>query len=91
MEVFGWREGAREEVGGGVGDGEAPVAFPAEGVVVEGLGVWEWLAGRSSGCYRGAGGGLGELRRWEVGNVRLNTILELLLGFCIVSHCPRDL
>ena len=39
VEVFGRGEGAGEEVGGGVGDGEAPVAFPAEGVVVEGLGV----------------------------------------------------
>ena len=34
VEVFGWGEGAGEEVGGGVGDGEAPVAFSAEGVVV---------------------------------------------------------
>ena len=37
VEVFGWGERAGEEVGGGVGDGEAPVAFSAEGVVVEGL------------------------------------------------------
>ncbi len=37
-EVVGVGEGAGEEEGGGVGDGEAAVAFAAEGVVVEGLG-----------------------------------------------------
>lgn len=36
--VFGGVEGAIEEEGGGVGDGEAAVAFSAEGVGVEGLG-----------------------------------------------------
>ena len=36
--VFMGRERAGEQVGGGVGDGEAAVVFPAEGIVGEGLG-----------------------------------------------------
>ena len=62
VEVFRWGEGAGEEEGGGVGDGEAPVAFSAEGVVVEGLGSFgmvscavKWLLLRRRWSFRRIG------------------------------------
>ena len=45
-EVFGFVEGAGEEEGGGVWDGEAAVAFSAHGVVVERLNASSILASR---------------------------------------------